>query len=164
MSILKLEDRTPRSLYEMQNYLIDSDKTDCDGIFGIGVHPQYAAEEMELVQQLFYKTNLTHPYVQRIFAFDVGIDLPILLLRNICMEVGYALLVDHRQVLGAIHYKETNKVHCHYMINYIDIEGNLYRQTYSIYTYKILVNQVLARYGLNPIHFYCEEQNDLLAV
>ena len=50
MSILKYEDRTPRNIQKMYEYMIDSNKTDDRGIFGLGVNPFNAANEMLLVQ------------------------------------------------------------------------------------------------------------------
>ena len=61
------------------------------------------------------------------------------------------LTTDKRQVFGAIHYLNTDKIHCHYMINYVGIDGTLYRQNYSVYHYRDLVNAILQEYGLNPI-------------
>ena len=48
MSLLKFEDRTPRSLEDMCSYMYDPSKTDGNGIFGIGINPHNAANEMRL--------------------------------------------------------------------------------------------------------------------
>ena len=139
MSILKFENRTPRSLSEMQAYMLDMDKTSPDAVFGIGVHENYAAEQMEFVQRMWHREDLAHEYIQVIFAFDVGILLPLPMIVHICRDIGYALIHDQRQVLGAIHYKDTDKIHCHYMINYVGMDGSLYRQDSSIYSYMMAV-------------------------
>lgn len=151
MSILKFENRTPRSLSEMQAYMFDTDKTSPDAVFGIGIDENYAAEQMEFVQRMWYREDLAHEYIQVIFAFDVDIPLPISMIVRICREIGYALISDQRQVLGAVHYKDTDKIHCHYMINYVGMDGSLYRQNHSIYFYRMAVDKILAQYGLNPI-------------
>ena len=111
-------------------YLADKSKTTADGIFGIGCNPLHAALEMNFIQKLFFYENLVHPYLQIIFAFDIGINLPVHLLRQIAMEIGRALIVDRRQVFGAIHYLNTDKRHCHYLVNYVSVEGKLYQQMF----------------------------------
>ena len=161
MSILIFENRTPRSMEQMYQYIFDENKTDLDGIFGLGVNPQYAVQEMKFVQDIYFRNNLTHPYLQVIFCFDVGVSYDTLMLRQICMEIGNCLILDQRQIFGAIHYKNTEKKHCHYMINTVGIRGSLYRQQHSVIFYKDRVNQVLRRYRLNPLEYYgrpCSEK------
>lgn len=70
MSILKFENRTPRSLQAMYDYMIDNNKTDRDYIFGIGINPPYAVAEMQFVQNVYY-ANILHPYLQVIFLLIV---------------------------------------------------------------------------------------------
>lgn len=151
MSILKIEPRTPKSMQEMYDYLIDARKTDVQGLFGIGVNPRYAVQEMEFVQRYFCKERLLHPYVQMILAFDIGLCYNLLALREVCFEIGQRLVLDRRQVFGTIHYKGTDKPHCHYMINYLSIDGHMYRQCYSVYYYRQEVNRILKSHGLSPI-------------
>ena|GEM_PF-856277 len=151
MSILKYENRTPRNIQKMYEYMIDSNKTDDRGIFGLGVNPYNAANEMLLVQFAHGKPYLPHEYVQVIFAFDVGITLDIEVIREICIKIGSVLVIDERQVFGAIHYLNTDKIHCHYMINYVGIDGSLHRQGYSVCHYRDLVNEILQEYGLNLV-------------
>lgn len=153
MSILKFESRTPRSIQGMYSYLTDKTKTSQEGIFTIGCTSSYAPEEMFLVQDVYYRRNISHPYLQVIFAFDDGINLDFELIRKICIKIGYALILDKRQVFGAIHYlgKDSRKIHCHYMINYVGIDGSLYKQQYPLQYYKKKVNEILLAYGLTPI-------------
>lgn len=154
MSILNFENRTPRTLQGMYDYLVDINKTDNLGVFGLGVNPKYAVMEMDFVQKVYFQEQLSHPYVQVIFSFDVGVALDILALRKICIEIGNCLVTDERQVLGAIHYKDTDKKHCHYMINYVGMRGNLYRQGHSVIFFKEHTNRVLERYGLSPVIYF----------
>ena len=154
MSILKYERRTPKTMQQMYDYLLDVRKTDQAHIFGLGVNPTFAVVEMEYIQRLHRAYGIYHPYIQVIFCFDQGIKLPLPKIREICIAIGYCLVDDDRQVLGAIHYKETDKVHCHYMINYVGIRGTLYRQEYSIYHYYKRVNEVLIAYDLNTLPIY----------
>ena len=154
MSILNFENRTPRSLEAMYEYITDREKTDPYATFGIGVNPRYAVREMQFVQDLYFRDYIVHPYIQVIFCFDVGVSFSTPMLREICMEIGYCLVLDDRQIVGAVHYKDTEKKHCHYLINYVGIRGNLYRQEHSIIFYKQRVNQVLLKYELNPIEYY----------
>lgn len=165
MSLLKFEDRTPRSLEDMCAYMCDSRKTDSNGIFGIGVNPYNAANEMRLVQNIYHRENLTHEYVQIIFCFDMGVSAPIELLREVSVKIGQILIRDERQVFGAIHYLNTDKVHCHYLINYVGVDGSLYQQVFHVNHYKRLVNELLAEYGcFQPIKFYENESNGVIAM
>lgn len=154
MSILKFESRTPRTLAEMYNYMVDVKKTDYESVFGIGVGAFGVVQEMEFIQRLYYKENLLHPYVQIIFSFDVDVCLEKSVLCGICKEIGSILVWDKRQLFGAVHYKNTNNIHCHYMINYINIDGASYRQAYSVIMYKQWANNILQKYQLNPINYF----------
>lgn len=152
MSILKFENRTPRSLQAMYDYMIDNNKTDRDYIFGIGSNPPYAVAEMQFVQNVYY-ANILHPYLQVIFSFDSNVNYDMMIIKEICYHIGEVLLIDERQLLGAVHYKNERNIHCHYMINSIGIDGSLYKQKYSVRYYKEKVNVILSRYNLTPIYY-----------
>lgn len=165
MSLLKFENRTPRSLEDMCAYMCDPNKTDSRGVFGIGVNPLNAANEMRLVQNYYHHRNIKHEYVQVIFCFDSGTRADIGLIREVCERIGHVLITDKRQVLGAIHYLDTDKPHCHYLINYVGIDGSLYQQKFHVNHYKGLVNEILAEYGcFQPIKFCENESKEVLAV
>lgn len=156
MSILKFETRTPKSLPEMYSYLTDKNKTDTNSIFGIGCNPETAVSDMEFIQKLYHHDNLSHPYVQVIFSFDKKLKLPFPIIKNICMWIGNMLIIDKRQVFGAIHHlgKDSENIHCHFIINFIGIEGTKYKQMFSLRHYKTLVNNILTLYGLEKIKFF----------
>ena len=160
MSILKYEYRTPRTIQKMYEYLTNSKKTDARGIFGLGVNPFNAANEMLFVQFVHGKLYLSHEYVQVIFAFDIGITLDIEVIREICIKIGRVLVTDERQVFGAIHYLNTDKIHCHYLINYVGIDGSLYRQSYSVYHFRESINKILQEYGLNVVGSICQNKEE----
>ena len=151
MSILKFENRTPKTLSELFTYLTDLKKTDSDGIFGIGCNPNYAVAEMQFVQHCFFREKILHPYIQVIFAFDIGVKLPFDKIKEICIKIGELLSQNQHQVFAAIHYLNTDKIHCHFLINYVSVDGNLYRQEKSIFYYKQEINKILNVYGLNTI-------------
>ena len=157
LSILKFEPRTPRSLEDMLLYLMDENKTSEDGIFGLGCNPAFAALEFNFVQKIFFREQIAHPYLQVIFAFDQGLVLPINRLRKIAIEIGQVLVSDQRQVFGAIHYLNTAKIHCHYLINFVNVFGELYQQKLSLWHYKRNVNEILDSHGLSLIHFFGDE-------
>ena len=155
MSILKFEHRTPRNLQEMYDYMLDSRKTSIQWIFGIGVNPANAVEEMRFVQKIYGYWNLLHEYKQIIFCFDVGLKLDGNLIIEICYRIGKILQFgDRRQILGAIHGVGTEKIHCHYMVNYVGVDGWLFHQKYSVVYYKAKVNEILTEYGLTPIYYF----------
>ena len=141
----------------MVAYLVDETKTSEDGIFGIGCNPSFAATEIHFVQKIFFREQLAHPYLQVIFAFDQGLVLPINRLRHIAIEIGQILVSDQRQIFGAIHYRNTDKIHCHYLINFVNVFGELFQQKFSLWHYKCQINKVLKFYGLNKIHFFGDE-------
>lgn len=156
MSILKFENRTPRTLEDMCVYMRDPLKTDISGVFGIGlINPYNAETEMKFIQNFYRQDNLTYEYLQIIFCFDKGIEADIGTMREVCERIGQVLITDKRQVLGAIHYLSTDKIHCHYLINYVGIDGSLYQQKFSVLHYKKLVNSILIAYGFQPIK--CKE-------
>jgi len=154
MSILKFVNKTPKSIKEMYSYLTDPQKTTNDMIFGIGVNPYNAAIEMELTQTIYHTDKIRNPYVQVIFAFDEELNISPILACQICQKIGHSFHYDNRQIFGAIHYNKPQQIHCHYMINYISIDGHLWRQGKSVISYKNEVNQILTRYNLTPIYYY----------
>lgn len=153
MSILRFESRTPRNFQYMYNYVVDVSKTNGIWIFGIGVNPSNAVAEMKFVHYVYGRHNLTHEYKQIIFSFDEGIKIDEDVLLEVCVRIGHALILDERQVLGAIHGVGTSRVHCHYLINYVGIDGSLLRQKFSVVFYKRRINEILSEYGLTPIYF-----------
>lgn len=154
MSILKFENRTPKDLNSMVAYLTNESKTTAEGIFGIGIDPADAVNQMRFVHNVYGYRELSHEYLQIIFCFDVGVNLNIWQLREICEKIAWVLITDERQVFGAIHYLNTEKIHCHYLINYVGINGSLYNQNYSVIHYKKMVNEILKLYGLSEVYFY----------
>lgn len=164
MSILKYVNHNRRpSLAAMYSYLVNPEKTDVSGLLGYGVNPSCATEEMMFVQWLYRFEGSCHPklYQHVIFSFDVGCQLPFGLIRQISYEIGLTLLPDERQMLGTIHFKNTEKVHCHYMMNYISIDGKPYRQNHPLHYYKNRVNAVLQKYGLNDIVCYVPDYDEI---
>ena len=153
MSILRFESRTPRNLQGMYEYMIDDKKTSPALIFGIGVNPANVVAEMKLIRYLSGRYNLTHEYKQVVFSFDEGIQISDNILLEVCIRIGQALILDERQVFGAIHGAGTARIHCHYLINYIGIDGSLLRQKFSVVFYKRRINEILSGYGLTPIYF-----------
>ena len=155
MSILKFVSGTPRNLQGMYEYMVNRNKTEPRFVFGVGVDPMNAVSEMKLVQYLYGRYNLKHEYKQVIFSFDVGIKLEESIIMEICIRIGNILMQgEKRQILGAIHGMGTNKIHCHYMINYVATDGSLLRQKYSVIYYKDRVNEILSDYGLTPIYYF----------
>lgn len=138
----------------MYNYMIDESKTSESLIFGLGVNPLNVVAEMKFVQYIYGRYNLMHKYKQVIFSFDVGLKLSPEIILEVCIRIGQVLVLDERQVFGAIHGIGMGYVHCHYMINYVGIYGTLLRQEYSVIYYKRKVNEILSDYGLTPIVFY----------
>ena len=83
--------------------MIDENKTNESLIFGLGVNPLNAVAEMKFVQYVYGRYNLMHKYKQVIFSFDVGLELTPKIILEVCIRIGQALVLDERQVFGAIH-------------------------------------------------------------
>lgn len=151
MSILKIETRTPKSLQEIYNYMVDENKTTKNEIFGIYCNPLEAVTDMQLTQNI-YHSNYLHPYIQFMFIFDVEVNYDLYVIKSICKQIGYTFIIDKRHIFGAIHYKnlEGVGVHCHYVINSVGLDGSRYEIMHYLKYYK-LVNEILDSYGLNPI-------------
>lgn len=157
MSILKFEHRTPRNLRQMYEHIVDHHKTDPDLIFGIGLNPLSAIDDMNFIKKIYYKEHLAHPYIHVIFSFDYNVcaQYDLFALKKICQRIGYMLLVDKRQLVAAIHYKTTDNVHCHYLINSVGIDGSIYEQKFSVIFYKKRINNILEQYEqIDPIYYY----------
>lgn len=154
MSVLIFEPRTPKSLEEMYYYMSDTNKTTCEAMFGIGVTIEEVVPQMKFVQSVYKIEKILHEYLQVIFCFDVGIRRNITFLKEVCERIGRVLITDERQVFGAIHYfDKPDNIHCHYMINFVGIDGSLYRQKFSVQ----IINVGLMKYwrkNLSPIISY----------
>lgn len=60
-------------------------------------------------------------------------------------------ILYRRHLVGAIHYKNEDNIHCHYILNYVSADGEMYEQYGGIYSYRQKINPILKRNGLNPI-------------
>ena len=147
MIIVKFEPRTPKSLEAMVNYMFDHRKTDDECIFGIGINPRFCKYELWFPWKYFNITpdEITHPYVQVIVSLD---EMPVFIKSQwtpIFHEIGCALITDRRQVIGSIHFKGKGHVHCHYLINYVSVEGKLYRQVYLPSHYRQIIEKIVPK-------------------
>ena len=152
MSILKFVHNNKRHhLYEMYAYLADPNKTTTDSFIGFNVNPANPIPEMDLIQNYYHYPSWDYShktYQQIILSFDDFITKDNPFIRTVCTQVGFILRDnDPRQIFASIHFIGTNNIHCHYMLNYVDIMGNLYRQSYSIHHYRLLINDVLFKYN-----------------
>lgn len=152
MSIHNIVDKTPKSLEEMCRYLADPKKTNKDCFIGVGVNPFNAANEMQFVQDVYPHESLKHPYIQEILPFDVDTKLDMKTLREVCTRIASVLILDERQVFGVIHFEDEHRIACHYIINYVGMDGSLYRQQHSVYYFRHKINEILKEYGLQPIN------------
>lgn len=150
MSILRFITGTPKTLEEMYNYITDPAKTDKDFIFGIGINPFDMVNQMLFVHHA-YRRYPYHPYKQIVFSFDKNINLSMEKIKDVCIKIGYKLISDRRHLVGAIHYKNEDNIHCHYILNYVSADGEMYEQYGGIYSYRQKINPILKRNRLNPI-------------
>lgn len=156
MSILSFKAGNRYSLEGMIDYITNPDKTQNQIISGLGVNPNYALQEMQLVKELFHQ-NGGRLYKQIIFSFDRDIQLSSETIQEISERIGL-LFAQNYQVLLAVHFN-TSYIHVHYCINTVNVNsGGKYSQSLAeLRRYKENINLVLAEYGLNPIKYYCVE-------
>lgn len=161
MSILKAVNGSPRTLEEMYRYLTDPKKTIPQMTFGIGVNPKSAVKEMTMIQKMYHYEELQNQYKQFVFSFDKWTrwdgpsNMNLALIYSISYRIGtYLIGSEKRQLFGAIHFNKLPYLHCHYMINWISIDGKRWRQEKSLYSYKQELNTFLRDYGLTIIRCY----------
>lgn len=153
MSVLSFKPLGIRSLQEMYEYMVNPIKTDEHLIFGIGINPRYALEEMQIAQQMFCKKE-ENDYKQVILSFDFDIALPVSKIKEVAEIIGRLLFSEEYQVFGTIHL-DTKNIHVHYLINSVNVSnGKRFRQSKSVYWYKKEANKILNIYGLNSIYCY----------
>lgn len=162
MAVLRYVKESPRTLYGVLEYVSDNKKTSPELIFGIGVNPQRAFEEMMLVKQLHIKER-QRQYKQIILSFDEeeSSKLPISQLLQIGLQVGEFWGKDY-QVLGAIHTDGRN-THIHYIVNSVNIHtGRKFTSSrMEMQNHKLESNKILEARGLKPIaNMYVNPDNE----
>lgn len=159
MSVLKFPPVGRRTLEEMYNYIVDISSTNNLIVFGLGVNPNFALNEMQFAHYAFH-TKRKNTYQQVIFSFDEGVQEKLSLkeIQKIGERIGMLFAYQY-QVLGALHVN-TNNWHFHYLINSVNVEnGNCYIQDGSMYYYFKVVNDIILEYDLNPIKYYGYDDN-----
>lgn len=153
MSYFKFVNQNPRTLFGIINYATNEEKTNKTLIYGFGIDPAHAFEEMDAVKQMWHQTS-GRQYKHFIFSFDSNIDLPNNILMNIGCDIG-AYFANEYQILMAIHFN-TNNIHIHYVLNTVNMfTGRKFSITKrDMYNYKLYINQILQRYNLPLIELY----------
>lgn len=151
MSILKYIYDTPRSLLDMYAYITQPTKTIPQCVLGINISPNTGMEEISLCRSLSPKVRQKHQYQQIIFCFDQNIELPLGMLRTICIEIGEVLGQKKYQVLAAIHFDTPGKIHYHYIIHNLSIYGDTRQQGSDLFLIRYQVDEVLKKYNLSTI-------------
>ncbi len=159
MSYFKFIHQNPRTLFGEIRYVKDENKTFPALVYGFGVNPDSAFEEMDTVKKLWNKTD-GRQYKQYMFSFDRNITLP----ENIIMEIGYKIGVyyaNEYQILMGIHLN-TKNIHIHYVLNTVNMfTGAKFSITKrDIYNYKLYINEILQSYDLSLIELYDDHDSD----
>lgn len=159
MSYFKFIHENPRTLFGIIHYVNDVKKTNQPLMYGFGVDPEHAFEEMDAVKRIWHQTD-GRQYKHYIFSFDNNIELPTEILMNIGYEIG-AYFANEHQILMVMH-SNTNNIHFHYVLNTVNMfTGRKFSITKrDMYNYKLYINQVLARYNLPLLELY--DNNDFL--
>ncbi|WP_094607186.1 hypothetical protein SPSIL_058070 [Sporomusa silvacetica DSM 10669] len=169
MSYFEFVGKNPRTLYGMINYAKNEKKTKPPLMYGFGVHPDSAYEEMSAVKEIWHQTG-GRKYRQFFFSFDSNVNLP----DEILMEIGYKIglyYANDYQILMTMHFN-TNNIHIHYVLNTVNIyTGKKFRQIrQDLYNYKLYINQILNSYNLPLIKMHLtkaeaaelDETNDIV--
>lgn len=154
MSILNFPQVGRRNLENMYNYIVDPNSTQNILIFGLGINPRYAIEEMKFAHFAFCNSR-EHYYQQIIFSFDDDVQKKLTLqqIEQVGKEIGLIFAFRY-QVLAALHVN-TKNWHFHYLVNSLNIEnGKCFEQEGSVYCYFKRINKILAKYNLEPIEYY----------
>ena len=161
MSYFKFIHKNPRTLSGVISYAKNDAKTHPDLMYGFGVDPESAFEEMATVKQIWNQTD-RRQYKHFMFSFDSDIKLS----KNDLMDVGYkigAYYANEYQILMVMH-SNTNNTHIHYILNTVNMfTGKKFSITKrDIYNYKLYINQILQSYDLSPIELYdTDDQDDI---
>ncbi len=161
MSYFKFIHQNPRTLFGVIYYVNNEAKTHPDLMYGFGVDPDSAFEEMATVKQLWNQTD-GRQYKHFMFSFDSDIKLS----KNDLMDVGCkigAYYANDYQILMVMH-SNTNNTHIHYILNTVNMfTGKKFSITKrDIYNYKLYINQILKSHNLSLIELYDDnEPNDI---
>ncbi|GBG56595.1 mobilization protein [Sporomusaceae bacterium FL31] len=162
MSYFEFVGKNPRTLYGILKYVKNEEKTKHPLMYGFGLQPDSAYEEMKAVQKLWHQTN-GRQYRQFFFSFDSNINLPDEILMKIGYEIGLYYANDY-QILMTMHFNTSN-IHIHYVLNTVNVyTGKKFRQTkLDLFNYKLYINQILSSYKLPLIEMHLT-QAELLEI
>lgn len=160
MSYFKFIHQNPRTLFGVIHYVKNEKKTYPTTMYGFGVDPESAFEEMDTVKKLWHQTG-GRQYKHFMFSFDSDIKLS----QNALMDIGRKIgeyYANEYQILMVMH-SNTNNIHIHYILNTVNMfTGKKFSITKrDIYNYKLYINQILQSHNLSLIELYDNsDQND----
>ena len=160
MSYFKFINQNPRTLFGVVNYVQNEKKTDLTAMYGFGVNPESAFEEMDTVKKLWNQTD-GRQYKHFMFSFDSDITLSQKVIMDIGREIG-EYYANEYQILMVMH-SNTNNIHIHYILNTVNMfTGKKFSITKrDMYNYKLYINKILQSYNLSLIELYDDNaQND----
>lgn len=157
MSYFKFCNKNPRTLYGIISYVKRENKDDQVLMYGFGVDPETAFEEMEFAKQIWHQTT-GRQYKHFIFSFDSNLPLSPEQVITIGQQIGLYYAKEY-QILMVLHTNKEN-LHFHYVLNTINIRtGKKFSITkQDVYQYKQYINATLLQYQLNPINLYDTEK------
>lgn len=160
MSYLKVVNQNPRTLFGIIHYVKNEAKTTSPLMYGFGLSPEYAFEEMDYIKNLFHKED-GREYKHFIFSFDSNMNLTVNKMMTIGVQIG-SYFADGYQILMVLHLN-TNNPHIHYVLNTVNMfTGNKFSITKGdFYNYKIYINQILQQYALPLIPLYERKEDDI---
>lgn len=122
MPVLKIKNASyhgEQSLENVVNYILRSGH-----VGGLAVDPQYAVYQMELVKQLWHKTE-----GRQVRHFILSFSNQEVLTYDEAMEYGYQIsryFSNQRQIVFGIHFN-TNHLHIHFALNTVSYtEGHMF--------------------------------------
>ena len=153
MSYVKIINNNTMTLYGVINYITDCNKTNINFIFGLGIDPNCAYDEMMLTKKVYDKTS-GRQYKHFILSFDKDIPATYEDLLHISINVANFFSAQF-QVLLALHFDKDN-IHTHFIINTISpIDGKrLNLSKADGYVFKQYINTILVNNNLNPVELY----------
>jgi len=156
MSYFKFIHQNPRTLFGVINYVQNEEKTCPSLIYGFGIDPNFAFEEMDTVKKIWSQTD-GRQYKHFMFSFDSNTFLPTKILLDIGCQIG-KYYANEYQILMATHFN-TGNIHIHYVLNTVNMfTGKKFSMTKrDMYNYKLYINQILQQYNLPLLELYDDD-------
>lgn len=131
---------------------IERPEATCDRfMYGNGLNPKTAYEDMLVIQNLYRKKDVGKRYIHYVVSFDSNVTSEEAY--EVAKEIAaYPKFADDYQYLLAVH-TNTNNVHAHVVINAVNVHtlGKFSQSKAGLNKFKDYANQILMKHHLEPV-------------